>query len=53
MLAKEHQVLGIVTDRRPATALDRTFGKPPNLRRQGGTWPLHRLLVVDFGFGGA
>ena len=53
MLAKEHQVLGIVTDRRPVTALDRTFGKPPNLPRQAWTLPLHRLLLVDSGFGGA
>ena len=54
MLARAHRIPRIVTDRRPATARNRTFGKLPNLRRrQARTRPLHRLLLVDLGFGGA
>ncbi len=54
MLTRAHRVLRIVTDRRAATARNRTLGKPPNMRRrQARTRPLHRLLLVDLGFGGA
>ncbi len=54
MLARAHRVLGIVTDRRPATGRNRTFGKPPKMRpRRARARPLHRLLLVDLGFGGA
>ena len=54
MLARAHRVLGIVTDRRPAIAQHRTFGKPPNMgRRRAWARPLHRLLLVEHGSGGA